>query len=216
MNALRSRLVGDETEQGKSCLKTNAPFRSLLKPPFTLFTWLHKNFAKSSLKAKKPFKITWKIEKRYLWPCSTEHPIGRKPFVFPTVLHGRPECHNSLHSLSSLTILLPRVVAEGDGKKKKKKPSDITEAFLYQQASNSPTKSLPINYKLIVYKHFHTIFQTIINEHDWLQRSERWWDRKKGKEGQRESRLIGFVVFIHASWHWVMDEFQKPQNPKNA
>lgn len=99
---------------------------------------------------------------------------------------------------------------------KKKKPSDITEAFLYQQASNSPTKSLPINYKLIVYKHFHTIFQMIINEHDWLQRSERWWDRKKGKEGQRESRLIGFVVFIHASWHWVMDEFQKPQNPKNA
>lgn len=65
----------------KVAWKINAPFRSLLKLPFIWFSWLHKIFVKSGIKAKEPFKIMWRIEKRNLWLCSTEHPFRRKPFV---------------------------------------------------------------------------------------------------------------------------------------
>lgn len=48
----------------KLASKTNAPFRSLLKPLFIWFTWLHKNFVESSIKAKKTVQNNvknWKV-----------------------------------------------------------------------------------------------------------------------------------------------------------
>lgn len=104
-------------------------------------------------------------------------------------------------------------------KEMERNPLDTSLAFFYQQASNSLIKSFPINYKLIVYKHFNTIFQMIINKLWLVKRSDKDGGTGRGKGRGREvkqSRLIGLVVFINVDWHWVMGEFQKPQNPKNA
>lgn len=36
------------------------------------------------------------------------------------------------------------------------------------------------------------------------------------EEWNKAAWSLAFVVFINVNWHWMMDEFQKPQNPKNA
>ena len=143
----------------KVAWKINAPFRSLLKLPFIWFSWLHKIFVKSGIKAKEPFKIMWRIEKGNLWLCSMEHPFGRKPFVPLSFMSiWRAIIHYTVHlHLQSFrhTLYLNEV---------ERNPLDITQAFLYQRASDSPIKSFPINYKSIVYTHFNTVFQMTIKK----------------------------------------------------
>lgn len=55
----------------------------------------------------------------------------------------------------------------------------------------------------------------------WLVPEVRKMVEKEEGEGAAEkwnkaAWSLAFVVFINVNWHWMMDEFQKPQNPKNA
>ena len=172
----------------KLASKTNAPFRSLLKPLFIWFTWLHKNFVESNIKAKKPFRIMWKIEKWYLGPCSTEHPFRRKPFVFLVLHVSSAVIHYTVHlHLQSFchALLL---------KEMERNPLDTSLAFFYQQASNSLIKSFPINYKLIVYEHFNTIFQMIVNKLWLVKRSDKDGGTGRGKGRGREVKQSRLTV----------------------
>lgn len=99
----------------KVAWKINPPFRSLLKLSFVWFSWLHKIFVESGIKAKEPFKImkNWKVVPVTLFYGAS---FQTKAFCSP-VLHVHLESHNSLHSPSSFTIFSSHIVAERGGKK---------------------------------------------------------------------------------------------------